>query len=82
MAMALIFLVFALVVTCLCLLTGEVPDPWKLMGVIKRKHQPQLFYLVVAGYVLIGALMSAGSWWANDSAKHAVQRTEHENANP
>ena len=72
-AMAIVFLAFALVVASLCLVTGAVPDPWKIMGLIERKHQPHRFYLVVGGYVLIGALMSVGSWWANDSAKHTAK---------
>jgi hypothetical protein len=72
--MAIVFLAFALAVAGVCLLTGSVPDPWKIMGNIKRRLEPRRFYLVIGGYVLIGAVMSAGSWWATDSAKHGAEK--------
>ena len=70
--MAIIFLVFGLVVAAGALLTGAIPDPWRLMGYIKRKHEPHRFYFVLGIYVLGGALLSTVSWWADDSSKHAT----------
>ena len=70
--MAAIFLLAALVVAGICLLIGAVPSPWVVMGTIRRDREPRRFYSVVVGYVLIGALISLGSWWANDRAKDAT----------
>ncbi|MDQ3246690.1 MAG: hypothetical protein M3Q52_07345 [Pseudomonadota bacterium] len=67
-----IFLIAAIVVASICLLLGAVPDPWVIMGTIRRDCEPRRFYFVVGGYVLIGALMSLGSWLANDRAKDAT----------
>lgn len=71
------FLAFGLIVASVSLLAGAVPDPWKMMGFIQRDREPRRFYMIIGGYISIGALISAGSWWANDSAKHAT-----DNASP
>ena len=75
--MAIVFLVFGLIVASASLLAGAVPDPWRMMGFIKREREPRRFYIIIGSYVLMAALISAGSWWANDSAKHAT-----DNASP
>ena len=67
-----IFLIVAVMVASICVLIGAVPDPWVMMRTIKRDREPRRFYFVVGGYVLIGALLSLGSWLANDRAKNAT----------
>lgn len=67
-----VFLIAAVLIAGVCSIMGAVPDPMVMMGTVRRDREPRRFYLLIGGYILLGAALSIGSWIAGDRFKNAT----------
>lgn len=60
--MAWTFFLIGLTFASVGLIAGAVPSPTVPMAFLRRTEEPEKFYLVLAVYVVVGGLISLGSW--------------------